>query len=71
MYIDVNKENNKEGPKLKLVIMLDYQNIKIFLPKAIFQIGLKKVLPLKNLKILCCEYMLLVILTDKKLLELS
>ena len=50
--------------------MLDYQNIKIFLPKAIFQIGLKKVSPLKNLKILCREYMLFVILTEKKLLEL-
>ena len=34
-----------------------------------FQIGLKKFFLLKNLKILCCGYMLLVMLTKKKLLE--
>ena len=28
---------------LKLVILLEYQNIKIFLQKAIFQIALKKI----------------------------
>ena len=44
IYIDFNKENNKEGPKLKLVIMLEYQNIKTFLQKAIFPISLKKFL---------------------------
>ena len=44
IYIDFNKENNKEGPKLKLVIMLEYQNIKIFLQKAMFPISLKKFL---------------------------
>ena len=36
----------------KLVIMLQYQNIKIFLQKAIFQIDLKKLWWLKKLKIL-------------------
>ena len=29
---------------LKLMILLEYQNIKAFLQKAIFQIGLKKLL---------------------------
>ena len=38
MYIDFNKENNKEGLNLKLVILLEYQIIKIFLQKAMFQI---------------------------------
>ena len=47
---------------LKLVILLQYQNIKIFLQKAMFQIDLKKFLWLKKLKMLCCEHMLLLIL---------
>ena len=50
-------------------IKLEYQNIKIFLKKAMFLIGLKKVLRLKNLKTLCRGDMLLVILTEKELLE--
>ena len=41
MYIDFNKENNKESPKFK---MLKYQNIKIFLQNAMFQTGLMKFL---------------------------
>ena len=56
-------------PNLKLVILLEYQNIKTFLEKAIFQIGLKKFLWLKILKSLCSKHMLLVILKTKKLLE--
>ena len=44
MYIDFNKENNGQDPKLKLVILLEHQNIKIVLQKAVFQIGLKKFL---------------------------
>ena len=53
----------------KLVILLEYQNIKTFLQKGMFQIDLKKFLRLKKLKTLCCGHMLLVILTEKKLLE--
>ena len=49
---------------LKLVILLEYQNIKRFLQKAIFQVGLKKFLLLKKLKALCCGHTLLVILKD-------
>ena len=35
---------------LKLVILLEYQNIKTFLQKVILQIGLKKSLLLKSYK---------------------
>ena len=35
---------------VKLVILLKYQNIKSFLSKAIFQIGLKNVFVIKNVK---------------------
>ena len=38
---------------LKLVILLEYHNIKMFLQKVVLQIGLKKCLWLKKLKILC------------------
>ena len=44
MYIDFSDENNMESVNLKLVILLEYQNIKIFFQKAMFQIGLKKIL---------------------------
>ena len=50
--------------------MKEYQYKKIFLQTAMFQIGLKKFLLLKKLKILCHGNMLLVILKMKKLLEL-
>ena len=53
---------------LKLVILLEYQNIKRFLQKAMLQIGLKFLL-LQKLKILFREHMLLVILKVRKLLE--
>ena len=56
--------------KLKLVILLEYQNLKTFLQKAIFQIGLKKVLLLQKLKPFCHGHMLIAILKAKKLLEL-
>ena len=49
--------------------MLEYQNIKIFLQQAMFQIGLKKFMWLKKIKSLCHEPMLLVILKVKKLLK--
>ena len=41
-YIYFNKESNKKKLNLKLMIMLEYRNIKIFLQKITFQIGLKK-----------------------------
>ena len=57
MYIEFNKENNKESPKFKVgdnVIIRKYKN------------SLKKFLWLKKLKKLCHENLLLVILTEKK-----
>ena len=42
IYINFNKESNKEKLNLKLVIMLEYQNTKTEFQKAMFQIGLKK-----------------------------
>ena len=54
---------------LKLVILLEYQNIKIFLQKGMFQIGLKKFLLLEKLKILFHGHMFLVISKSKNLLE--
>ena len=49
--------------------MSEYQNIKTFLQKALFQIGPKKFLWLKKVKALFCGHMLLVIVKGKKLLE--
>ena len=54
---------------LKLVILLEYQNIKTFLQMTMFEIGLKKFLRLKKLKTLWRGHMLLVILKAKQLLE--
>ena len=49
--------------------MLEYQNTKTFLQKLTLQIGQKKFSWLKEFKILCRGYILLVILTIKKLLQ--
>ena len=43
-YIDSSKEINDKVLNLKLVILLEYQNIKRLLQKALFQIGLKNFL---------------------------
>ena len=45
---------------LKLAIVEEYQNIRTFLQKTMFQIGLRKFLRLKKLKILFLGHMLLV-----------
>ena len=42
--INSSKEIIEKDPKFKLVIPLEYQNIKTYLQKAMFQIGLKKFL---------------------------
>ena len=47
-----------KSQNLRLLILLEYQNNKTFLQKAMFQIGQKKFLWFKKLKTLC---MLLVI----------
>ena len=53
----------------KLVIMLEYQNKKTFLLKDILQIGLKKFLWLKKLKIQFHGHMLLMISKVNKLMK--
>ena len=68
-YVDFDVENDDKGPNLNLLIMLEYQNIKTFLQKATCQIGWKKFLLLKKLKILYCGHTLKKILMVKKLLE--
>ena len=50
--IDFGLENNDKDPKFKLVNMYQYQNMKTFLQKITFQIGLKMFFWLKKLKIL-------------------
>ena len=54
---------------LKLVMLLEYQNVKAYSYKVTFQIGLRRFLWLKKLKTLCRGHVLLVILKAKKLLE--
>ena len=54
---------------LKLVILLENQNIKHFGKRISFQTGLKRFLFLQKLEILFCGHMLLVILKVNKLLE--
>ena len=63
IYIDFSKEIKKEGPKLKIVTMLEYQNVKMFLKKVTLHIVLKEILCLKKLKILYHGHKILVILT--------
>ena len=41
-YIVSSKEINNKDFKFKLAILLEYQNIKIFLQKVTLQVGLKK-----------------------------
>ena len=41
-YIESSQKINDKNPKFKLVILLEYQNIEIFLQKVTLEIGLKK-----------------------------
>ena len=69
IYIDFSKEINKEGPKLKIVIMLEYQIKKIFLKIVTVYIVLKEILCLKQLKILYHRHIILVITFYEKQLK--
>ena len=46
-YIDSSREINNKDSKFKLVILLEYLNVKIFLQKITLQIGRKNFLSLK------------------------
>ena len=58
-YINADKEINNKDPKFKVGDRIEYQNTKTFLLKVTHQIGLKKYLLLKKLKILFRGLMLL------------
>ena len=60
-YAKYNEIANKKILNLKLVTMLEFQNIKTFLLKDILQIGQKKFLSLIKLKIRFFGLILLVI----------
>ena len=65
MYINSSKEINDKDPKFTKIIKIKI-TIKIYLQKAIFQIGLKKFLWLKKLKTLFRGHILLLLLRTKK-----
>ena len=68
-YIDFKKEIMIKILNLKLVIMSEFLNTKIFLLKDAHQTGLKKFLLLVKLKTQFHEHMLLMSPMVKKLLE--
>ena len=65
-YIDFKKEINNRDPKFKV----GDQYTRVYLLKDVCQIGQKKYLLLRELKILCHGHMLLMISMGKKLLVL-
>ena len=69
-YIDFKKEINDKNPKFKVGDHVRILNTKIFLLKGICQIGEKKNLLLRKLKILNHGHMFLMTLMVKKLLVL-
>ena len=69
IYMDFNKESNKEGPKFKVgdnVRILKHKNI---LAKCYVPNQSEEVFVIKKVKKLCCGLMLLVTLMEKKLLQ--
>ena len=68
-YAEYNEITNKKILNLKLVIMLEFENIKTFLLKDVLQIDQNKFLLLIKLKIQFLGLMLLVIWMVKKLLD--
>ena len=60
-YAEYDEHPNKKSLNLKMVIMLEFQNIKTFLLKDVLQIGQKKFLLLIKLKIQFLGLMILVI----------
>ena len=55
---------------MKLVILLEYQNIKTFLQKALIRIGLKKFFLIKNVKNTVLQTHVISDLKDKKVVEI-
>ena len=68
--IDSDKNVNNKSPKFKIGDIVRISKYKNILQKVTLKISLKKFLLLRKLKILCHGHMLLMILTEKKLLKL-
>ena len=68
-YAEYSQNPNKKILNFKLVTMLEFQNIKVFLQKDILQIGQRKFLLSVKLKIQLLGHMLLVTWMVKKLLK--
>ena len=68
-YAEYNEDFNKKILNLKLVAMLEFQNVETFLLKDMLQISQKKLLLLIKLKMQFHGLMLLVTWMAKKLLE--
>ena len=66
IYIHSNKKLMIKILNLKLVILLEYQDIKMLLLKVMLLFGVKKFFLLQKLKILSCGYLLLVILKTRR-----
>ena len=69
MYIKLNTEKNKEGPKFKVSDHVRISKDKNIFAKGYYPNWTKEDLLLKKLKILCHEHTLLVILAVRKLLK--
>ena len=69
MYIKLNTEKNKEGPKFKVSDHVRISKDKKIFAKGYYPNWTKEDLLLKKLKILCHEHTLLVILAVRKLLK--
>ena len=68
--IDSGKNVNNKNPQFKIGDIVRISKYKNILQKVTLKISLKKFLLLRKLKILCHGHMLLMILTEKKLLKL-
>ena len=69
MYIKLNTDKNKEGPKFKVSSHVRISKDKNIFAKGYYPNWTKEVLLLKKLKTLCHEHTLLVILAVRKLLK--
>ena len=68
-HIDSSQEINNKDPKFKICDIVWISKYKNIFAKGFTQIGLKKFLWLKKLKILYHGHMLSMILTEKKFFE--
>ena len=70
IYIDFIKENNDKDPKFKIGDIVRISKYKNISSKGYIPNWFEDVFEIKKLKILCRELMLLVVLIDRKLLDL-